>query len=103
MQQMVFKKAWMTRESATSIRVLRHCFVQLSDAIFNLNSTFDKFWLMDTLQLTVTTVSTLGRIALSEEKLNVKNLPAYIMATITISRLLLLSIFCGDVSDEVNS
>lgn len=101
-QKIMFKKAWMTKESEVSVRVLRHCFEKLANAISYVNTTFDKFWFMDTLQLTVTTVSTLGRIAISSEMFSKSNIPTALIAAATIVRLLLLSIFCGDVTDEVN-
>lgn len=101
-QQMVLKKAWMTKESVISIKVLRHCFALLSNTVGYVNNTFDQFWLMDTLQLTVTTVSSLVRFVLSPDKFSEKSMPQLIMATITMLRLLLLSISCGDASDEVN-
>jgi hypothetical protein len=98
----VLKKAWMTQERVIMIKVLRHCFVKLSSAIGYVNNSFDQFWLMDTLQLTVTTVSTLSRIVQSPEKFSEKTYLQIILAAISIIRLLLLALCCGDASDEVN-
>jgi hypothetical protein len=94
----VLKTAWMKNESLTRIKVLRNCFLKLSNAVGHVNSTFDNFWLLDTLHLTVATVSTLSRIAQNPEK----SFTQIIVATISIMRLLLLAIFCGDASDQVS-
>jgi hypothetical protein len=91
----------MKNETVIRIKVLRHCFLKLSNAIGYVNNTFDHFWLLDTLQLTVATVSTLSRIAQSPEKLSDKTYPQIIIAAISIMRLLLISICCGDTSDQV--
>jgi hypothetical protein len=87
----------MKNESLIRIKVLRNCFLKLSNAVGYVNSTFDNFWLLDTLQLTVATVSSLSRIAQSPEILFTQ----MIIATTSIMRLLLLAICCGDASDEV--
>jgi len=92
----------MTKESVISIKVLRNCFAKLSNAIGYVNNTFDHFWLLDTLQITVTIVSTIAQIAGSPEKFSERTLSQVVLASITVMRLLLLAIFCGDVSDEVN-
>jgi len=91
----------MTSESVVRIKVLRYCFLKLSNATGYVNNTFDHFWFLDTLQITITTVSTFARIALSPEKFSTGTYPQIIIAVITVVRLILLSIFCGDASDEV--
>jgi len=101
-QHLAMKKAWMTKESVITIKVLRNCFAKLSNAIGYVNNTFEQFWLMDTLQLMVTTVSYLSRMALSAEKFSKKSFMPLSMSAITIIRLLLLATCCGDASDEVN-
>jgi hypothetical protein len=98
----VLKKTWMTKESVMTIKVLRSCFVKLSNAIGTVNNTFDHFWLLDTLQNTVSVVSTIAQIAQSPEKLSGNTFMQLVLASITVMRLLLLAILCGDVSDEVN-
>lgn len=95
------KKAWIPMKSVISVRVLRNCFLKLANAISYLNKVFDKFWLIDTMQLMVTTVSTLANLAISDEIFNKNNLLGFIIAALSIVRLLLLSIFCGDMSAEV--
>jgi hypothetical protein len=92
----------MKKESLISIKVLRHCFAKLSNAIGYVNNTFDHFWLLDTLHITVTIVSTIAQIALSPDKFSERALSQVVLASITVMRLLLLAMFCGDVSEEVN-
>lgn len=101
MQQMVLKKAWMTKESVISVRVLRNCFDKVASAISYVNNTFDKFWLMDTLQMTVTIISSLARIVTSPEKFSEHTFPQIVLAAFTITRMLLFATFCGDTYDEV--
>jgi hypothetical protein len=84
-----------------TIKVLRHCFVKLSYALDYVNNTFDHFWLMDTLQLMVTTVSNLSRIVLNPDTSSEKFYSQIMMSAITIMRLLLLATCCGDASGEV--
>jgi hypothetical protein len=101
-QHLVLKKAWMTKESVITIKVLRHCFAKLSNAIGYVNNTFDQFWLLDTLQITVSVVSSIAQIALSPDKFIERTSTQIVLVSITVMRLLLLAMFCGDVSDEVN-
>jgi len=91
----------MKKENVISIKVLRHCFAKLSKAIGYVNNTFDNFWLLDTLQITVTVVSSIARIATTSDKFSGKIYTQIIIASITVMRLLLLAMFCGDASDEV--
>jgi hypothetical protein len=99
----VLKRAWMAQQSVISIKVLRHCFAKLSNTVAYVNNAFDQFWLMDTLQLTVTTVSSLVRFVLTPDKFSRNSMAQLLIAAITIARLLLLSISCGDASDEVSA
>jgi hypothetical protein len=93
----------MTKESVITIKVLRNCFAKLSNAIGYVNNTFDHFWLLDTLHITVTIVSAIAQIALSSDKFISKMIMSQVvLASITVMRLLLLAMFCGDVSEEVN-
>jgi hypothetical protein len=98
----VLKKPWMTRESVISVKILRHCFSKLTNAIDYVNKTFDQFWLLDTLQITVTIVSSIARIAQTSDRFSDKTYSQIIIASITVMRLLLLAMFCGDASDEVH-
>jgi hypothetical protein len=92
----------MTKESITTIKVLRSCFAKLSNAIGYVNNTFEQFWLMDTLQMMVTTVSYLSRMVLNVDKFSKKSYSQILISAMTIMRLLLLATCCGDASDEVN-
>jgi hypothetical protein len=100
---MKFKQAWvLCKRSSSKVATLKSCFIKLADAMSRINKSMEVFWLLDVSQLTVNTITGLGRIITADtEAQKGKNWNQFLVTALCVTRLLILAFVCGDTSEKV--